>query len=264
MSVLKSKRTLSKHEYVRVFGELYDYTSVKLAKVPKRKQRWICEPISHQMNEIYKYIMILDSEYYNYGIKLKDKPNQSRYLVKKILRLQKHLIALWNIEKYKTKDMVHWCEIINQELQHITKLGCIQLEEHECMFILDYKSINEADFVKNMCNLHRMIYTKTMSLPEYVRNTSGSLLMELADEALYCICNANRFVPNTKSRAKYRTKNIDTAIECIKQMQQPMMSLFNIMRYSEQTMLDMSRMLNKEMRLLKGVKKSDKQRFPDF
>ena len=58
MSVLASKRTLSRHEYVRTFMELYNYTVQKLSKVPKRKYKFICKPISDAMNGIYNSIMI--------------------------------------------------------------------------------------------------------------------------------------------------------------------------------------------------------------
>lgn len=50
MSVLVSKRTLSRHEYVNTFLELYKFTEEKLSKIAKRKYRWIAEPIANQVN----------------------------------------------------------------------------------------------------------------------------------------------------------------------------------------------------------------------
>ena len=43
-----------------------------------------------------------------------------------------------------------------------------------------------------------------------------------------------------------------------------MISIFNIMNYSENTMIEMASKLDSELRLLKGVLQSDKKRFANI
>ena len=88
--------------------------------------------------------------------------------------------------------------------------------------------------------------------------------MNLADEALYRVCHANRFVPTNKKMVENRREDLSIAYDCIRQMQQPMISIFNIMNYSENTMIEMASKLDSELRLLKGVLQSDKKRFANI
>lgn len=264
MSVLKSQRTLSRHEYVHTFEKLYKYTQERISKVSKRKYNWLCMPIINNMNSIYNHVMQINNEYFCYGIKLMDRKDQANLVINELKDLQKPLLALWNIEKYETKKMAIWSDMINEEIKYISRLGGLQEGEVKHIFILDYKAAQEADFIRVMCELHKLIYSKTISLPDMARSTNGALLMNLADEALYRVCHANRFVPTNKKMVENRKEDLSIAYDCIRQMQQPMISIFNIMNYSENTMIEMASKLDSELRLLKGVLQSDKKRFANI
>lgn len=115
MSVLKSQRTLSRHEYVHTFEKLYKYTQERISKVSKRKYNWLCMPIINNMNSIYNHVMQINNEYFCYGIKLMDRKDQANLVINELKDLQKPLLALWNIEKYETKKMAIWSDMINWE-----------------------------------------------------------------------------------------------------------------------------------------------------
>lgn len=261
MSVLKSKRTESKYEYIHTFETLYKHTKDKLSKLAKRKVRWLGEPIVNQMNEIYNHIMQVYDTFLRYGIKLMDIGDQADLIINELKDLQKSLLALWNVERYEERKMVAWADLINDEIMYVSRLKGAQEGRVNHIFILDYKAVNTADFVKTMCELHRLIYTKTISLPNMERNTEGILLMKLADEALYRICRANRFAPTNQGIAEFRVENLSIAFDCLHQMQMPLLSIFNLMKYSENTMQEIVSALNKEIKLLGGVIRSDKKRF---
>lgn len=112
MSVLAANRTLSKHEYVRAFMKLYDYTEEKLSKTAKRKQKWLCSPIAAIMNDAYRDVMSINNEYLHYGIKAIDKPEQAKKVAEKLESLQKPLLALWNVDRYSERRMIHWVGLI--------------------------------------------------------------------------------------------------------------------------------------------------------
>ena len=261
MSVLVSKRTLSRHEYVNTFIELYEFTEDKLSKIAKRKYKWICEPIASQMNDIFNLILQANNDFFMYGIKLMSVPERSELMIRKLKDLQKPLFVLWNIEKYETRKMANWVDFINKEIYYLSLLGGIPYKKESQVFILDYDAMKEADFVNVMAELHRLIYTKTISLKESLRSTKGMLLMNLADEALYRVCHSNLHVPQNKKMYENRKKDISIALDCVKQMQVPMAALFNVMNYSENTMLEMANLLDRETKLLRGVMKSDSKRF---
>lgn len=261
MSVLASKRTLSRHEYVNTFLKLYQFTTKRMSKIAKRKYRWLGEPIVRIMNDTYKLIMQTNNDFFEYGIKMISDKERTELLINSLLSLQKPLLALWNIDNYKTRTMVCWIEFINKEIYYISLLGGYSKKEVESMFILDYETIKNVEFINTMSKLHKMIYSKTISLNESIRRTNGTLLMNLSDEAFYRVCHANLFIPKNKKMYVERQKDISIALECLRQMQQPMASLFLLMNYSENVMKEMAYLLNREMKLLKGVMKSDAIRF---
>ena len=264
MSVLVSKRTLSRHEYVNTFMELYNYTNIKLNKVPKRKRKFLCEKLISQMNLIYNRVMEVNNEYLHHGIKLMDISDQAKYLISQLYLLQKPLVALWNIEHYKTKYMAHWADMIDKEINVIASLGHLQNKGGRHMYILDYEAINKANFIKTMSILHRFVYTKIIPVNPNFRDTKGILIIDLADEAWYRVTHANRFVPTNKKMYEQRVKDIEIAFDCLRKMQQPVNALFNYMGYSENTMLEWSRLITEEMKLLKGLQISDRKRFADL
>ncbi len=263
MSVLKSKRVLSPHEYVTNFIDLYKYTEERLAGVPKRKRKWLCEPIILKMNSIYNIIADSNCDYYISNTKLCDNTDIANEIINELLNLQRPLLALWNIEKYKTQKMAHWSDLINEEINYVKRIGVIK-EEKAKLFIIDYEAVNKADFLKALSKLHRLIYSKTISLPDNIRGAKGLLLMRLADDALYYAYDANRFVPTTKAMYDARAKKMIKAYKRLKAMDNPMFSLFNLMGYSEKTMIEMANALQDATNLLYGVIKSDKERFKDL
>ena len=264
MSVLVSNRTLSRTEYAFKFVQLYDYSIQKLSHVPKRKQRWLCETIIEILNKTEYEIMQISDQYFNYGIKLKDRASQAEEVIRDLLALQKPLLALWNIENYETKKMVHWCSLIDDEIKLIIRMSGLPAVNGKFMFILDYDAINKAEYVSNMCKLHKTIYGKAINLPNSVRVSKGYKLMSLADEALFCVCLASLNYPTDAETLKFRTEQLSTALNCVKQMQLPFFAIYNVMHYSEETMKEISEMLSTEFKLLNGVLKSDKQRFADL
>lgn len=264
MSVLVPNRTLSRTEYAFKFVQLYDYLTQKLSHVPKRKQRWLCDPIINILNRTEYKVMQISDQYFNYGIKLKDKPSQGEEVINDLLSLQKPLLALWNIEKFEMKKMAYCCFLIDKEIELITKMSGLPEMNGMSMFILDYDTINKVEYLKNMCKLHKTVYEKAIHLPRSVRESKGTLLMSLADEALFCVCRANLEYPTSAEILQRRTECLSTALNCIKQMQLPFLSIYNVMHYSEDTMKDIADMLSTEFKLLNGVLKSDKQRFADL
>ena len=257
MSVLASKREISKFEYAWHFVKLYEYTEEKLSKMAKRKYRWLAEPVVLRMNRIRDEIMQLYDEYYDPGISGRE---QCERFIRHLLDLQKPLLALWNIDRYTEKRMIKWASLIDREINLLTDMAGMG-KCGQYMFILDYAAINRMDCMRNMSILHKMIYTKTISLPSRTRETKGSYLQKLADEALFRTFRANRTVPKSGREYEQRRADLSRAMNCIKSMEQPMFSIFNQMNYASETMEEIAKLITEQEKLLAGLMKSDRTRF---
>ena len=259
MSVIASKRNVAKTQYIFTFFDLSKYTEERIKKVPKRKYRWLAQDIIATMHLIESYLMQIENDYYKYGIKLKDKAGQAQTVIETFESLQKPLLALWNIEKYPEDMMIKWSEQINDEIRQLCRMSGI--EPYEPMFILDYGAVKRVEFMAKICELHRLIYSKTISLPYVFRETKGSQLMKLADEALFRISRANVKAPTTKELYEKRKEDLSVAVQCLKDMQLPAFSLFALMYYSEENMTKIAELLTDEIKLVNGLMKSDEKRF---
>lgn len=260
MSVLARKRTLSRYEYAYHFTKLYDYTEERLSKMAKRKYRWLGEPIAGRMNAIRDDIMQAFDEFYG------DEADKRKHCTKAIhglLGLQKNLLALWNVERYTEKRMIKWVSLIDREINLLAKEAGLT-GGRRYMYILDYAAINRMDCMRIMSELHKTIYTKTISLPAYCRNTKGSYLQKTADEALFCIFEGNRIIPTSKESYEKREKHLSRSLNCIKAMEMPLFSIFNLMNYKNETMEEIAKMITEEEKLIIGLMKSDRKRFSQY
>lgn len=260
MSVLKSKQQLSKHEYAEHFIKLYDYTEERLSKMAKRKYRWLAEPITTKMNRIRDEIMQIFDEYLYDG---KTREEKCMKAARDLLILQKDLLALWNVEHYTTDRMIKWASMIDREIHLLAIHGGFRAEGR-FMYILDYEAIEKLEVMKSMSTLHKMIYSKMVSLPATPRSTKGSYLMDLADEALYRISEGNRNIPKNREEYEQRRKDFSRAMNCLKSMEKPIMAIFNLANYSSETMEKIARLVTETEKLLKGLMESDERRFKNI
>ena len=132
------------------------------------------------------------------------------------------------------------------------------------MFILDYAAIEKLECMKAASTLHKIIYSKMISIPTTPRNTKGSYLMDMADEMLYRISEGNRNIPKTKDEYEEREKNFSRALNCLKSMESPLMAVFNIMNYSDETMEQIAGLVTETAKLLRGIMDSDEKRFSNL
>lgn len=244
------------------FTKLYAFTNERLSHMAKRKWRWLAQPIIDEMNGIMDDILSIHNPFLNRATHTDDTSERIQSTIKRLTDLQKPLVALWNVEHYSMKRMARWANMINEEIYYLGLIGDLGLEEGErYMFILDYEAIDKMDCLRTLCEFHRFIYSKTISLPTQIRDSRGSMLMDLVDAALYHAAEANRSIPATKQQYMDRAAHIAIAIDSLHHMQTPMVAVFNVMGYSEAVMLQWCDYLVREIDMLVGLQKSDKKRF---
>lgn len=263
MSVLKNKRQEAPTEYFLVFKNLYGFTVDKMSQVPKRKRAYLVPPIMEVMDSVFGMVMSLTNDYYRYKLKLLDRPDQAHAVIDELRKLQGPLLALWNIEagRYSFDRMAKWAERINLFAYKMIDYGHLDMRKEHIIYILDRQAVHAMEFAKTISQLHRKIYSLVISGPTDFRGTRGRLLMDLADDALCQVAEANHKMPETRVEYERRAACIAEAMNDLYAMQQPMMAMFNILDLSDGKCLELAGLLEREIALLSGLQKSDKERF---
>lgn len=269
MAVLKNDRKLSKCEYEYRFKVLYRFAKENLCKIPKRRQNWLAVPIHKLLNSAYVSIMELNTAY----IKNKEeRDNKFYYSIKHsidcLIKLQNPLYSYWNIMCIDLKHRKSWCDTINHELNLLygmLKANSFYNEKYDGDFkyimYYTYEEINNANFLYKMSELHRYTHTKAINAKRIYDAQESALLIELVNDAWYHCIEANKKVPENREEFTIRQNHISDAISCLRKMNRPLISLFNLMQYSERIMREWSDLLNDELALLSGLRKSDNERF---
>ena len=250
MSVIRSKRHISKFEYENTFTKLYQFSAEQTSKISKRRKKWLCTDIDEIMNNAYNLIMEMNEGYFE-----TDKEEN-------ISELEKPLLILWSVQKYKTKTMVTWSNLVCDEINLLYKM--IDKKAKYRMKILDYNAINKASFLKNMSDFHAYVYGKVINAPMKYDNSSGALLIRLVDDAFYHIIEANKKIPSNQKELKEREEHISKSISALRKMQRQTLFYFNLMRYSENVLREWTDYLTQELKLLYALKKSDAERFKNL
>lgn len=261
MSVLRSKRRIAQSEFENSFTELYQLSMSYTSRVPKRRQKWLCVDIDNRMNSLYRSLMQINDLYFP------NRNERSKYAaatveenIRILNSLEKPLMVLWNVQRYETGVMARWVSKIRQEVSLLNRM-CYD-ENFECeVSILDWRAINNANFLKNMSELHRYTHGKVSNAFSAYDNTQGALLISIVNDAFYELVLANKKLPETKDEYNKRRQHISKAITYLKEMNRPMIFYFNLMQYSERVMTEWSELLVSELKMLTSLQKSDKERF---
>lgn len=263
MSVLKNNRNIAYTEFERVFFELYNRSANNTSKVAKRRKKWISDNIDYIMNQTSYLIMSINTMYYDKKSKNEEISKLANRAYSTLKKLQKPLLVFWNVEMYEFNKMASWANLIHKTLIEINKRSLNKIEESKVdnFMILDWNFINKTEFCRNICELHRYCHGKIANADCRYDSSYGCQLIELVDSAFYHVMEANRKEPKTKDEYDKRKEHISIAISELKDMERPMLFYINLMQYSERIIKEWSKMLNKEIKLLCGVQKSDKERF---
>ena len=255
---------MSKTEFENSFRFLYEHSTKQLEKIPKRKQYWLSTSIEGILNDIYLMIMELNEEIYRkHDDELsEDEVQMFKEIAIKLHDLEKPLIVLWNIEDYEMKKMVSWVKLLQKEFDVVIEKAAIK--SNYKFMILDWNRIKEVEFLRNLSVLHKYIHSKVINAPRKYDSNVGNIMIKLIDDTLYLVYSANSKKPTTKKEYEKRKKCLDKAINNLYAMQRPMLSYFNLVGYNEATYNEWSKMLTDELKLLQGLRKSDKANFGDL
>lgn len=268
MAVLKNKRGISKYEYEHSFDVAYKYVGESMNTVPNRMKRWINTPINKKLNNIYSTIMELRTNYLPKSERNESNLKLVNSAIDGILDLQLHFYTYWNIMDFEDKRKSYWCELFNKELALLRGLlyrnplyvSDKSAEERKMLYYRN-EDIKKAAFLSNMSKLHKYTHKKIAHARQVYAYRECDMISDFIDQAWYYSLEANKKIPKTKAEYEHRKKCISSSISCLKKMEVPMKSLFNLMGYSESILREWSTIFNDTLKSLFGIRKSDKDRF---
>ena len=129
---------------------------------------------------------------------------------------------------------------------------------------LPVKKMQSLEFLKTMGELHRYTYGKIGHAPQSCKDTISAQIACFVDTALCEVVLANCKEPTTKKEAEARARRLQKAIYSLNAMQRPLLALWLLQDYSENVMNDWAGLIDKEIKLLAGLKRSDAERFKNL
>lgn len=261
MSVLKTKRRLSTYQFWYSFIKLYEYHSNIVSQIPIRKQKWICSGINTLMRQAHKTISNVSTKYVRKPSYTNIKDELLNESITSLESLQDGLFILWNVQRFSYKSMKNWALMINNEMRLLRNEMTNPKDDIEFISVLDWDVIQKCNFLENMCKLHRFVHSKIIRVPNKYDDIISLQLKEYIDNAFTCLIKANLIKPETTDDYNKRKSLISKSIDNLHDAEFPVYELFNIMKYSESVMKQFSELITTEIRMLKGLQKSDAERF---
>lgn len=261
MSVKKNLRTDSKIEYLNRFQQLYKHTIDKACGISKRRFEDVGAPLVEAMNKAQEKVMKIFLTRFDREITEVERKKMVDDAISVLLNSRHDFLAYFNIQRLPFKKECYWAELFNQTICYLGKVVGYDMENEIFLPVLDYEACKNAKFVHNMQKFHRRLYQNIISSPRKVHQTNGKVLIELADYALYHISEGNRRIPETAEEYEKRRNHFSDAVDCLKMMDPALVALFNLERCSEETIIELSKQLSDELKMLRAVIESDKKRF---
>lgn len=264
MSVIASKRQTAFSEFERQAILLCQYTSDRLKRVPARYKKFINPKIYNPANKALTALICANEE----SSKTPDgKARRTAYFeeaVRELGSLQQPLIAAWNVLEIEEDSTQRWANHINRVFALVWGVTKWNEETMPMIIHLPKKKMRRLEFLKTMAELHRYTYVKIGHAPQYCKDTLSEQIAGFVDTALCEVVLANHKEPATQSEAKERAAHVQAAIRSLNGMQRPLLALWLIQDYSENEMNDWSGLIDKEIKLLEGLKRSDTARFKNL
>lgn len=263
MTVLARKRQQAATEFEMHCARLVKYTVQRADAMPNRYKKFLrprlCKPVS-----LAYYDAIMGNETDNRtSAGQKERTKLFDDAIRSLLRMQKPMVVYWSLFETKEGGIREWVELINREIALLNGAAGYKSGERSLPMIqiLDMSYSGDRMFVNAVRKLHKYTYSKICSVPLEYKDYLSDQLLAMVDDALFCTLKGNQNIPTNKKEYEIRDKYFRKAISNLNGMQRPLYALWNVMEYSENTMDEWAELINEALRLLQGVRKSDKRRF---
>jgi len=260
VSVLKNLRKVSRSEYEYNYIVFYKEYSERVNRTSKRRMKWVGKPLLNAMNDALHSVLLVNQYRFAKGDSISKKVERVNKAIDAIKNLQKPLLVYFNIEKLLFKKQVRCVEFLAKEIRLLNDI-INQTQATHKFLVIDHESVHKMKFIENMCDLHKLTHSKLIRATGNLENTDTPVLASLIDSALYNLLFANSIYPQNKEEYLQREDKLNYVLELLDEMYVPLLSYFEIMEYSEKEQRRWVGLIEEEIKLIHGLKKSDKKHF---
>lgn len=243
---------------------MYNAITNKLYQIPKRKQKWLCEEIFCILDKIADSVMNIEETYSDENSKNELRNKYAKESLIGIEKLRKPLMILWVVENFDDKKMNHWCKLINDTINLLIGIIDGSYSDVDMFYKIDKDLIKDVKFLQTMYDLDVSIHSAIIKIPNKFDHSYGKMLINLTDNVLYNLVEANHIFPKNKNEYKKRRKLISSAIADLHKAQRPLTYLCIQKVIKESNIEKWSKAIDKELKLLYALNRSDKKRFKDL
>ena len=270
-------RTPTCSQYEEDFKGVYRDIRNRMLRVPKRRRRYVADPVMVVMNKAYRHIMDIDERVVGNSEEAQIiKLNAIREAEDSLLQIQKPFYVYWNIcgdpeepaMKPKTmKKQAIMCDEINGILKMLRAMETASpaylpdsTRKGDYITYYNAKAIRAAKFLAMIQRLHQFTHGKLVRLNEGLKNAEGDIIQWLIDDAWYHALEGNKY-PQNEEEIKERRAHFSSAISDLYEIQRPIFSLISTADFSDKELTEWNDLLNESLKLLHAVQKSDGERF---
>ena len=265
MSVLKNHRRLSKYEFIRVYEDFYNFSSIQLSKSSARRYQYVIKPFYKALNKTFDDIMSLNSLMFAKKNNIREKKIITvKAAINDLYELNKCIVVYCNIMPKTFAQMCNWCSKLRREMELLHKMLDKPYGRTEDIIVVNYDIVKEQRFLSVICELHKILHGKMIKVPKQFANAESQLVIQLIDTAFISVMLANSKIPQDKAALHRRTNRLKKALTCLDEIEIPLLSIFAIQNYSNKVQMKLAGLLVEEKKLLNGVLESDRKRFKDL
>lgn len=264
MSVLKNKRKTAFSEFERQMLLICRYTKDRLNSIPTRYKKFVNPKIYEPTNKASTAVILANEQSPRTAQGQKRRTEMFKAAVRQLMSLQKPLLAAWNLLDTTEESTKQWADMINREFALIWGVTKWEEESKPMIVALPKRKIEKLEFLKTMSALHRFTYMKIGHAPTHCKDTISDRIADFINTALCEIVLANHKIPETKTEAATRAAHIQSAIDSLNGLQRPLLALWILQDYSENEMDEWAGMIDKELKLLEGLKTADAERYKNL
>ncbi|MCD8009188.1 MAG: hypothetical protein LUF68_09735, partial [Clostridiales bacterium] len=261
--VLARKRQQASTEFEMNCARLVKYTVQRTDSIPNRYKKFVRPCLLTLVNAAYYDAIMANEADSRTPAGKRERVKLLDDGIRALARLEKPLVAYWSLFKTSEGGMKEWTTLINKEMVLLNGAAGYKPGERELPMIhtFDMAYNPDREFVNKMRELHKFTYDKICHVPLDYKDHLSDQILTFVDNALYNVLMGNLYIPVTMEQYEIRDGRFKKAIQNLNGLQRPLYALWNVMEYSEATMDEWAELINEELKLIQGVRKSDRQRF---
>ena len=261
MGVLRSRRAIAYSEFERHMWKIHINLESRMHALPARYKKHVCDKLYEPMNRAYDALILADEQKGSAAAAKEKRQKYFKLAAQNILRMEKPLMAFFNIRDVSEAGAQQIGDAINFEIALLWGAAGWPKEEKPVFHTVKKEKFKRLAFLGKMAELHRYTFQKTAHAPNECFDALSTRIDDFCTNALYAVVMANEKMPQTRAEAQARDAWLKDAIDNLNAMQRPMVGLWNIMQYSEKTMDEWAGMIDEEIRILTGLRDADRQRY---